>query len=106
MTMRKMYPVKVCIANNQDRIKKGFGEKTAELVGSLVSGVKDWFSSSKSPRKEMMQHMIPRKKTPQRSLTSRMEEGFDDDGTQLSEQRESDNMFSPSLAPHYAGHTP
>ena len=32
-----------------------------------------------------------------------MEEGFDDDKP---EQRESENMFSPSLAPHYAGHTP
>jgi hypothetical protein len=34
-----------------------------------------------------------------------MEEGFDDDGQQI-QSRESDNMFSPSLAPHYAGHTP
>ena len=72
-------------------------------MGTLVSGVKDWFSSSKTPRREHVQSVVPRKKTPQRSLTSRMEEGFDDDKP---EQRESENMFSPSLAPHYAGHTP
>jgi hypothetical protein len=83
-------------------VKKSFTDKTAELVGTLVSGVKDWFSSSKTPRREYVQSVVPRK-TPQRSLTSRMEEGFDDRHPQ---QRESDNMFSPSLAPHYAGHTP
>lgn len=84
-------------------MKKSFTHKTAELVGTLVSGVKDWFSSSKTPRREHVQSVVPRKKTPQRSLTSRMEEGFDE---QHPQQRESDNMFSPSLAPHYAGHTP
>lgn len=84
-------------------MKKSFTDKTAELVGTLVSGVKDWFSSSKTPRREHVQSVVPRKKTPQRSLTSRMEEGFDE---QRPQQRESDNMFSPSLAPHYAGHTP
>jgi hypothetical protein len=84
------------------RIKKSLGEKTVELVGNLVSGVKDWFSSSKTPRREIVQSVLPRKKTPQRSLTSRMEEGLEED---TSVHRE-DNMFSPSLAPHYAGHTP
>jgi len=78
-----------------------------EVVGTLIGGVKDWFSSSKTPRRELVQGIVPRKKTPQRSMTSRMEEGFDDDGdTRGQEQRESNNMFSPSLAPHYAGHTP
>jgi hypothetical protein len=76
-------------------------------VGTLVSGVKDWFSSSKTPRREHVQSVVPRKKTPQRSLTSRMEEGFDEEIQQQQQpQRESENMFSPSLAPHYAGHTP
>jgi hypothetical protein len=70
-----------------------------------VSGVKDWFSGSKTRRREFVQSVVPRKKTPQRSLTSRMEEGFDEDGL-AQQQRESENMFSPSLAPHYAGHTP
>ena len=90
------------------RIKKSLGEKTVELMGSLVSGVKDWFSSSKTPRREYVQSVVPRKTTPQRSLTSRMEEGFDDDehSTPQQYQHESGNMFSPSLAPHYAGHTP
>ena len=86
-------------------MKKTFSDRTAELVGTLVSGVKDWFSSSKTPRKEYIQSVVPRKKTPQRSSTSRMEEGFDDEDV-LGPQRESGNMFSPSLAPHYAGHTP
>ena len=67
-----------------------------------MSGVKDWFSSSKTPRREYVQSVVPRKKTPQRSLTSRMEEGIQEDA----EPRESGNMFSPGLAPHYAGHTP
>jgi len=90
------------------RIKKSLGEKTVELMGSLVSGVKDWFSSSKTPRREYVQSVVPRKTTPQRSLTSRMEEGFDHDEQSTSQQYqyESGNMFSPSLAPHYAGHTP
>ena len=87
-------------------IKKSFGEKAVEVVGTLIGGVKDWFSSSKTPRRELVQGILPRKKTPQRSMTSRMEEGFDDEGTPVHGQRESDNMFSPSLAPHYAGHTP
>jgi len=86
----------------QARIKKSLGEKTVELVGNLVSGVKDWFSSSKTPRREVVQSVVPRKKTPQRSLTSRMEEGLEEDNSLHRE----DNMFSPSLAPHYAGHTP
>ena len=92
------------IIDKQARIKKSLGEKTAELVGNLVSGVKDWFSSSKTPRREHVQSVVPRKKTPQRSSTSRMEEGLEDDFTDS--HRESDNMFSPSLQPHYAGHTP
>ena len=53
-----------------------------------------------------MQGIVPRKRTPQRSMTSRMEEGFDAERDPRVQQRESDNMFSPSLAPHYAGHTP
>ena len=95
-------------ADCKARIKKSLGEKTVELVGSLVSGVKDWFSSSKTPKREYVQSVVPRKTTPQRSLTSRMEEGFDDDEPQNTPQqlRDSGNMFSPSLAPHYAGHTP
>jgi hypothetical protein len=68
-----------------------------------VSGVKDWFSSSKTPRREVIQSVVPRKNVPQRSMTSRMEEGIDEDGVMT---REHENMFSPSLAPHYAGHTP
>lgn len=90
------------------RIKKSLGEKTVALVGSLVSGVKDWFSSSKTPKREHVQSVVLRKKTPQRSQTSRMEEGIDEHGLSLQpyQPRESENMFSPSLAPHYAGHTP
>jgi hypothetical protein len=70
-----------------------------EVLGTLVSGVKDWFSNSKTPRREYVQSVVPRKKTPQRSMTSRMEEGHP-------ENEATDDMFSPSLAPHYAGHTP
>jgi hypothetical protein len=77
-----------------------------EAVGTLIGGVKDWFSSSKTPRRELVQGIVPRKKTPQRSMTSRMEEGLDEEGMSQQDHRESDNMFSPSLAPHYAGHTP
>ena len=87
------------------RIKKGLGEKTVQLVSNLVSGVKDWFSTSKTPRREYVQSVVPRKRTPQRSMTSRMEEGFDNEQVSQPSQ-ESENMFSPSLAPHYAGHTP
>ena len=91
---------------NEARIKKSLGEKTVQLMGSLVSGVKDWFSSSKTPRREHVQSVLLRKSMPQRSLTSRMEEGFDDEQSTPQRQHESGNMFSPSLAPHYAGHTP
>src|SRR5579862_7982011 len=100
MNMRKRYSFYE-IRLIQTRIKKSIGEKTVELVGSLVSGVKSWLSSSKTPRRDVVQSVIPRKRTPQRSLTSRMEEGLDED-TSVHQ----DNMFSPSLAPHYAGHTP
>ena len=94
------------------RNKKSLGEKTAELVGTLVSGVKDWFSNSRTPKREAVQSVVPRKRTPQRSLTSRMEEGLDDDISaevgllRPTATRHPNNMFSPSLAPHYAGHTP
>jgi hypothetical protein len=104
------FPWRCRCADCEARIKKSLGEKTVELVGSLVSGVKDWFSSSKTPRREYVQSVVPRKTTPQRSLTSRMEEGFDSDEQNTPQQQQqyhdSGNMFSPSLAPHYAGHTP
>ena len=50
--------------------------------------VKDWFSSSKTPRREYVQSVVRGKLTPQRSMTSRMEEGFDDDEQNTPQQQQ------------------